>query len=83
MNKCYERLNFVNDKAPALSAQNLNKIDTALDTMDDRIVHLDSMIGTGGGTGGSGLGVDTEIWTFKMKDGSTLTRVVVLNKRVF
>lgn len=43
MNKTYSRINWQNlpSTATALSATNLNKIDAAVDTMDDRIIELD------------------------------------------
>ena len=44
MNKAYERINFQNEPSTAtpLSATNLNKMDLGLDTIDDRVVTLDS-----------------------------------------
>lgn len=44
MNKCYYRIvweNYPSDKTP-LNEQNLNKIDVAVDEMDNRIISLDS-----------------------------------------
>lgn len=39
--KIYSRINFVNNSAPPINATNLNKIDSAVDTLDDRIIELD------------------------------------------
>lgn len=44
MNKCYYRIvweNYSSDKTP-LNAQNLNRMDSAIDEMDNRIISLDS-----------------------------------------
>lgn len=44
MNKAYERINWQNKPSTAtpLSATNLNKMDLALDTIDDRVIDLDT-----------------------------------------
>lgn len=44
MNKAYERINWQNKPSTVtkINATNLNKIDLALDTIDDRVVALDS-----------------------------------------
>lgn len=40
MEKLYERQNFVNGAAPALSASTMNKIDKGLDDIDNRVCNL-------------------------------------------
>lgn len=44
MNKAYERINWQNKPSTAtpLSATNMNKMDLALDTIDDRVIDLDT-----------------------------------------
>ena len=39
--KVYSRINWVNEEEPALNETNLNKVDYALDVIDDRVVELD------------------------------------------
>ena len=38
MNKVYKRINWENDKAPAINESNLNRMDYALDEIDTRVV---------------------------------------------
>lgn len=38
MNKVYQRINWENDKAPAINESNLNRMDYALDEIDTRVV---------------------------------------------
>lgn len=40
--KIYSRIKFVNNSAPPINATNLNKMDSAIDTLDDRIIELDN-----------------------------------------
>ncbi len=40
MEKIYERINFVNDSSPFVDADNLNKMDSAIDELDNRVVSL-------------------------------------------
>ena len=44
MQKAYNRINWINypDESTPLNASNLNKIDAALDTIDDRVIVLDT-----------------------------------------
>ena len=42
MNKCHTPITWVNNTSPALNATNLNQYDGELDTLDDRIIALDS-----------------------------------------
>ena len=39
--KVYSRINWVNEEEPAINETNLNKVDYALDVIDDRVVELD------------------------------------------
>ena len=41
LSKIYSRINWVNEEEPALNETNLNKVDYALDVIDDRVVELD------------------------------------------
>lgn len=38
MNKAYIKQTFVDDSAPDINAENLNKITTALDIIDNRVI---------------------------------------------
>ena len=42
MNKCHTPITWVNDQAPAINDTHLNQYDGELDTLDDRIITLDS-----------------------------------------
>lgn len=42
--KLYNRLNWVNNTAPAINARNLNKMDEAINALDDRTVEMDGRI---------------------------------------
>ena len=42
MNKCHQRITFHNNTAPALNDTNLNYEDGCIDTIDDRVITLDS-----------------------------------------
>jgi len=42
MNKCHVPITWVNDQAPAINDTNLNQYDGELDTLDDRIITLDT-----------------------------------------
>ena len=42
MNKCHSNINWVNNTSPAINDTNLNYMDGCIDTLDDRVVVLDS-----------------------------------------
>ena len=42
--KNYERLYWVNDSVPALSAENLNRMDSAIDILDNQSVELSGLM---------------------------------------
>lgn len=44
MEKLYDRINWHNDTTPALNESNLNRMDRALDEIDDRVVELSGTI---------------------------------------
>lgn len=44
MQKAYNRINWVNDTDPPINETNLNKMDYALDTVDTRVVELNSKV---------------------------------------
>ena len=42
MNKCHTNINWVNDQTPAINDTNLNYMDGCIDTIDDRVITLDT-----------------------------------------
>jgi len=42
MNKCHSNINWVNDTVPAINDTNLNYMDGCIDTLDDRVISLDT-----------------------------------------
>lgn len=42
--KNYKRLYWVNDSVPALSAENLNRMDSAIDILDNQSVELSGLM---------------------------------------
>lgn len=42
MNKCHSNLNWLNDTVPAINDTNLNYMDGCIDTIDDRVVAMDT-----------------------------------------
>jgi len=42
VNKCHSNLNFLNDTTPALNDTNMNYMDGCIDTIDDRVISLDT-----------------------------------------
>ena len=49
MEKLYDRIDFHNDTTPALNETNLNAMSKGIDDIDDRLINVANMIGSGGG----------------------------------
>ena len=78
MDKLYERINWENEPSVSspINATNLNKIDYAVDELDNRVISLDttkiSKAETASDIVGVSLDEDTGIFTFTRRDGSTI-----------
>lgn len=78
MDKLYERINWENEPSVSspINATNLNKIDYAVDELDNRVISLDttkiSKAETASDVVDVSLDEDTGIFTFTRRDGSTI-----------
>lgn len=73
--KCYSRIWWVNNADPAINENNLNKMDAAINELDDRVKVLDTTKADESSVSKCIVGVthddSTGIFTFKHKDGTT------------
>ena len=79
MNKAYSRINWQNSPSVAspINDRNLNKMDGALDTIDDRVISLDTAKASASELLATIINVEfdseTGVFTFTKKDNSTFT----------
>lgn len=79
MNKAYSRINWVNTPSTAspINDRNLNRMDEALDTIDNRVVSLDTSKADASELVNTIINVEfnteTGVFTFTHKNGSTFT----------
>lgn len=86
MNKCHANINWVNDTVPAINDTNLNYMDGCIDTIDTRVVSLDTAKLEAEDVANTitsmTLNGDTGVITCTRYDGSTFTIDTVLEKVV-
>lgn len=84
MNKCHSPIGWHNDTTPALNETNLNYMDGCIDTIDDRVVAMDSSKLESEDVEDVIVNVtmddDTGIFTFTKYDGTTFTIDTKLEK---
>ena len=84
MNKCHSNINWVNDTVPAINDTNLNYMDGCIDTIDDRVISLDTTKADESDllTAMADWDVDnaTGDVTLTLKNGQTITRHTNLGK---
>lgn len=84
MNKCHTNINWVNDTTPAINDTNLNYMDGCIDTIDDRVISLDTTKANQSDllTAMADWNVDnaTGDVTITLKNGQTITRHTNLGK---
>ena len=77
MNKCHQTINWHNDEPPAINETRLNQYDGELDTLDDRIISLDTTKATQSELlsclSNVTFNTTTGVFTFTWKNGSTAT----------
>lgn len=77
MNKCHQNINWQNDTTPAINETNLNYMDGCIDTIDDRVVAMDTSKANQSDllTALSGVTYNTStgVFTFTWKNGTTAT----------
>ena len=77
MNKCHTNIGWHNDTTPAINETNLNYMDGCIDTIDDRVVAMDTSKANQSDllTALSGVTYNTEtgVFTFTWKNGTTAT----------
>ena len=77
MNKCHTNIGWHNDTTPAINETNLNYMDGCIDTIDDRVVAMDTSKANQSDllTALSGVTYNTStgVFTFTWKNGTTAT----------
>ena len=77
MNKCHININWQNNTTPAINETNLNYMDGCIDTLDDRVISLDTTKADEADlltcVSGISYNVNTGILTITLKNGTSTT----------